>query len=144
MRKAMPRITESADESQRRMKSEPDHKKRQRLHALYLAASGQARHCQVIAALLSEHVRENDLAARLAGDEFVLLLRRTGLARATEVCDRVRRAVAGYDWSAISAGLSVTVSVGVAQSEPRDTLQTLMHRSDVAMYAHKALKSPVA
>ena len=55
MRKAMPRITESADELQRRMKSEPDHKKRQRLHALYLAASGQARHRQVIAALLGVH-----------------------------------------------------------------------------------------
>ena len=34
MREAMPSITESADELQRRMKSEPDLKKRQRLHAL--------------------------------------------------------------------------------------------------------------
>jgi transposase len=55
MRKAMPRITESADELQRRMKSEPDLKKRQRLHALYLAASGQARQRQEIAALLGVH-----------------------------------------------------------------------------------------
>jgi len=55
MRKAMPRITESADELQRRMKSEPDLKKRQRLHALYLAASGHARHRQEIAALLGVH-----------------------------------------------------------------------------------------
>jgi transposase len=55
MRKAMPRITESADELQRCMKSDPDPKKRQRLHALYLAASGQARHRQEIAALLGVH-----------------------------------------------------------------------------------------
>ena len=55
MRKALPRITESADELQRRMKSEPDIKKRQRLHALYLAASGQARQRQEIAALLGVH-----------------------------------------------------------------------------------------
>jgi transposase len=55
MRKAMPRITESADELQRRMKSEPAPKKRQRLHALYLAASGHARHRQEIAALLGVH-----------------------------------------------------------------------------------------
>ena len=55
MRKAMPSITESADELQRRMKSEPDLKKRQRLHALYLAASGQARQRQEIAALLGVH-----------------------------------------------------------------------------------------
>jgi Homeodomain-like domain len=55
MRKAMPTIVESADDLQRRMKSEPDSKKRQRLHALYLAASGQARHRQAIAALLGVH-----------------------------------------------------------------------------------------
>jgi transposase len=55
MRKRMPTITESASELQRRMKSEPDLKKRQRLHALYLAASGHARHRQEIAALLGVH-----------------------------------------------------------------------------------------
>jgi diguanylate cyclase (GGDEF)-like protein len=99
---------------------------------------------QVIAALLTEHVRENDLAARLAGDEFVLLLR-TDLAKASEICERVRRAVADYKWSAISAGLSVTVSLGVAQSQPGDTLERLMHRSDTAMYEHKAaFRSSVA
>ena len=55
MRKAMPRITESADELPRRMQHEPDRKKWQRFHALYLAASGQARHRQEIAALLGVH-----------------------------------------------------------------------------------------
>jgi transposase len=55
MRKAMPTIVESADDLQRRMKREPASQKRQRLHALYLAASGQARHRQAIAALLGVH-----------------------------------------------------------------------------------------
>jgi putative transposase len=55
MRKAMPTITESAAELQRQMQRETDGKKRQRLHALYLAASGQARHRQEIAALLGVH-----------------------------------------------------------------------------------------
>jgi transposase len=55
MRKAIPTITESAAELQRRMKHEPDGKKRHRLHALYLAASGQARYRQDIAALLGVH-----------------------------------------------------------------------------------------
>jgi len=92
---------------------------------------------QVIAAMLTEHVREEDLAARLAGDEFVLLLRRTELARASEICERVRRAVAEYNWSAISPGLAVTISIGVAQSQLGDTLETLMHRSDITMYERK-------
>ncbi len=92
---------------------------------------------QIIAALLSEYVRDEDLAARLAGDEFVLLLRRTELAKASEVCERVRRAVADYNWPAISPGLAVTISIGLAQSQLGDTLETLMHRSDVSMYERK-------
>src|SRR5918998_5511380 len=55
MRTAMPSMTESAAELPRRLKSEPDLKKRQRLHALYLAASGQAQQRQEIAALLGVH-----------------------------------------------------------------------------------------
>jgi hypothetical protein len=55
MRKAMPWITENADALQRRMKSEPARKKRQRLHAFYLVASGQARYRQEIAALRGVH-----------------------------------------------------------------------------------------
>ena len=51
----MPQMTETADELQRRMQSEPDHKKRQRLPALSLAASGQARHRQAMAALRGVH-----------------------------------------------------------------------------------------
>lgn len=93
---------------------------------------------QAIAALLTQHVRANDLAARLAGDEFVLLLQRTDLAHATEVCERVRSAVESHDWSGIAAGLTVSISLGIAQSRPGDSLDELLARSDLAMYEHKA------
>lgn len=48
----MPSMTASADELQRRMHSARDRKKRPRLPALSLAASGQARHRQESAAWL--------------------------------------------------------------------------------------------
>ena len=56
MRKKMPTITESAAELVRRMQDEPDGKKRQRLHAFYLVASGQARHRQEVAALVVRRI----------------------------------------------------------------------------------------
>ena len=52
MRKKMPAITESAEALHQRMKQEKDGKKRQRLQALYLVASGRARHRQELALLL--------------------------------------------------------------------------------------------
>ena len=55
MRKTMPTITESAGELVRRMQDEPDGKKRQRLHALYLVVSGQARYRHEVARILQVH-----------------------------------------------------------------------------------------
>jgi transposase len=55
MRKKLPTIHESAEELHQRMQSAPDGKKRQRLHAFYLVASGQARHRKDVAALLGVH-----------------------------------------------------------------------------------------
>jgi len=51
----MPRMTAGADALPRRMQRAPDLTQRQRLHALYLAASGPARHRQAMAARLGVH-----------------------------------------------------------------------------------------
>jgi hypothetical protein len=64
MRKTMPIIPASAAELIRRMQDEPDSKKRQRLHAFYLVASGQARYRQEVAATL--HVHRHSVAAWFA------------------------------------------------------------------------------
>ena len=66
MRKKMPSVTESVAELLRRLKSAPDIKKRQRLHALYLVASGQARHRKDVAQTLGVH--RHRVAAWFAAD----------------------------------------------------------------------------
>lgn len=55
MRKPLPAMHERAEELHQRMKSETDVKKRQRLHAFYLVASGQARYRKDVALLLGVH-----------------------------------------------------------------------------------------
>jgi len=55
MRKAVSTMRESAEELQQRTQYEPDAKKRQLLHTLSLAVSGQARHRKGIATLLGVH-----------------------------------------------------------------------------------------
>lgn len=55
MYKPLPTITESPEQLQRQLKAEPDAKKRQRLQALYLLASGQARSRLALAHLLAVH-----------------------------------------------------------------------------------------
>jgi transposase len=55
MRKKMPTVTESAADLHERMKRDKDGKKRQRLQALYLVATGHARSRQALATLLGVH-----------------------------------------------------------------------------------------
>ena len=52
MNKTLPIIYESADTLNQRLQQERDHRIRQRLHALYLLASGQATNRSAVAALL--------------------------------------------------------------------------------------------
>ena len=55
MNQALPVITESPQDLQRRVRAEPEARKRQRLQALYLLASGQATSRVALAALLAVH-----------------------------------------------------------------------------------------
>ncbi|MDQ5898464.1 MAG: two-component system, cell cycle response regulator [Pseudomonadota bacterium] len=102
---------------------------------------------RAVAQLLRHVLRRNDLAARLAGDEFVLILPCTGAPVARQVIERLRGEIARHDWSALSPGLAVTASLGLAEARPDDTLATLMQRSDLEMYtdkAHRAERTPPA
>jgi len=51
--------------------------------------------------------------------------------------ERVRDAVARVDWNGVDAGLEVTVSAGVAVASAEDTVEALIGRADMALYAAK-------
>jgi diguanylate cyclase (GGDEF)-like protein len=90
-----------------------------------------------LAEILRSHTRGRDLPARLAGDELVLVLAETELGAAQLAAERIIGEVAREPWDVLSPGLSVTVSVGVARAEAGDSVEALLHRSDVAMYRAK-------
>lgn len=92
---------------------------------------------QCIAQILRSHLREGDMAARLAGDEFVLAAGHADALDAAQVCERIRAAVKNYDWATIQNGLQVTISVGFAQAQAGDSIECLTHRADLAMYSEK-------
>jgi diguanylate cyclase (GGDEF)-like protein len=52
--------------------------------------------------------------ARMGGEEFLVVLPRTGVEPAAEQLDVVRRTLRSYGWEDLTQGLPVTVSIGVA------------------------------
>ena len=93
-----------------------------------------------VAEVLREHLGEEDLAARLGGDEFALLLPGRSVTAAAALAENIR-AKASRTTITHADGMqyagAVTLSIGVAAGEPDDTLESLRHRADEALYAAK-------
>ena len=83
--------------------------------------------------------RDQDVAVRYGGEEFVLIMPETGKEDAGRVADRVCRAIAGLDLPPSEPETGVTMSVGIA-SYPVDALapEALIRCADRAMYTAKA------
>lgn len=85
------------------------------------------------------NVRGIDMAGRMGGEEFLIIMPDTDLTRAYQVAERLRCCVAADDFG-VQGGqrVPVTASVGIATLERADdTPETLMKRADRALYAAK-------
>lgn len=92
-----------------------------------------------VAETLRQHVREQDVLARVGGEEFAVLLPHTDLRGAIEMAERLREAIADARLvQPDTASVSVTVSLGVAIGRDTDTrLEDMLTRADKAMYEAK-------
>ena len=87
------------------------------------------------------HIRTTDLAARYGGDEFVLVLVRTGVEGALSVAGKVRSTVEAMGLRLGYPQGLVTVSIGVAEFVPGKDPATedVLVAADRALYRAKAL-----
>ncbi|NJC70105.1 diguanylate cyclase [Planosporangium thailandense] len=93
---------------------------------------------QQIAALLATAVTDGGFAARLGGEEFLLVFPGTDGGDAVRRCERLRRAIAGHPWRPVTGDLPVTASIGVAANTAGDvTPSELLSRADRNLYAAK-------
>ena len=95
---------------------------------------------RAVAHVLRSSIKGRDVAARLGGEEFAVLLPQTSLLGAAALAEQIRRTVEQGRICRPDGDESigqVTLSVGVAAAKPGDTLEALLERADAAMYTAK-------
>ena len=91
-----------------------------------------------IAQRLRRDTREADLACRLGGEEFVVIMPDTQPETATAIGERLRESVAGVPFRMPDGpSIRVTLSVGISTRQADDTMGSLLKRADLALYDAK-------
>ena len=96
-----------------------------------------------VAGTIKELLRESDIPARYGGEEFAILLPFTQINEAFTVGERLRKAVEEtpvtiYKDTIDEKQISVTISMGLAEYDGKETGEVLFERADKALYNAKA------
>lgn len=86
------------------------------------------------ASMIREHLRAGDLAGRMGGEEFAVLLPATSAEDATRLGERLRSAIEAHEVEQEGETIRFTVSVGVSALAAAETLDQLIARADAALY----------
>ncbi len=92
---------------------------------------------RVLAGVMREELRDQDIIGRYGGEEFIVALPGADRVHAARVAERIRarlQTLASTD----PAKAMRTVSIGVATLQREETTSALLQRADAAMYAAKA------
>ena len=91
-----------------------------------------------VAKLLSGLIRSTDIAARIGGDEFALLLDHLDLESAIDTAERIARCIASTPLDLGGNLIQLQASIGTAAILPGDSAEDVMQRADRNMYVAKA------
>jgi diguanylate cyclase (GGDEF)-like protein len=94
---------------------------------------------RVVAAVVEHTIRDSDVAARVGGEEFAILLPRASPEQAAAMAERLRVAMEQSKVSHDGREFRFTASFGVAsRGAETDTLDRLLAQADQALYEAKA------
>lgn len=94
---------------------------------------------KAVADRLRRNTRDADLACRMGGEEFLLILPDTPLSGAYQIGERIRSRIASEAFrTRQETRIRLTVSVGIATLDGEcDTPESILKRADTALYAAK-------
>lgn len=88
-----------------------------------------------ISQIMSMHIREQDIAVRWGGEEFLILLPHTNIDGAATVANKIKTNIEEHLFTELS--LKITASFGVSELGTDDTDESLILRTDKFLYEAK-------
>lgn len=93
---------------------------------------------QVFGAILTTTARQGDMAARLGGEEFAIVLPGATAIAAALIAERVRQSFTNHRFVSPAGDFNITVSAGVANAtEGQSDFSMLLRQADTALYEAK-------
>ena len=95
---------------------------------------------RLVADVMKANLKGKDVLARYGGEEFAIILPDTSLENAVMLADRIRISIEGRRLKKrrTNADLgTITMSMGVAKLNRRDTPETFVERADALLYTSK-------
>jgi diguanylate cyclase (GGDEF)-like protein len=92
---------------------------------------------QAVAARLIGHVRASDVAGRMGGDEFAVILAQSNGFQAEAKAEALAAAIAAEPVEGLPPVVRVRLSWGVAEIRPEADPEAIVAEADAAMYAAK-------
>ncbi len=93
---------------------------------------------QRLARIISGEIREEDCGCRYGGEEFTVILPETSIEDALRVAERIRKNFSEQVFNPHNGpGVSVTISMGLAQYRSGESPTRLIQRADEALYKAK-------
>ena len=91
------------------------------------------------AKILQDSVGENCAVIRSAGDEFIIICKKTGRLQAQEICQQIRKKFDATDIGPVR----MSISLGISTKEtPEDSYGDHMREAEDLMYRNKLFESP--
>ncbi|WP_404341229.1 GGDEF domain-containing protein [Pseudoalteromonas mariniglutinosa] len=86
-----------------------------------------------VAERLQQQLNSNAFFARWGGEEFVIILPEQSLRQAVDIAESLRNCIASFPIQ----GEQLTISLGVTERQPSDSIYNLIERADKALYKAK-------
>lgn len=93
---------------------------------------------KLISSILNQNMRASDIAARVGGEEFCLILPHTNINGAKLLSERIRKDIEAFETEYNHDKLKVTASFGISEVDIKQSAEEALKNTDVALYESKS------